>query len=87
MNFYQNILIVPFVAMLTACGGGGGGDSSAPIVSPQPTPITPDPVDPIDSCVNPHNADIYESYLGVYEVPTPRNTFGDDHVKSMVKAS
>ena len=25
------------------------------------------------SCVNPHKADIYESYLGVYEIPMPQN--------------
>ena len=35
------------------------------------------------SCVNPHNAEIYESYLGVYELPMPQNSFGDDHVKSI----
>jgi len=35
------------------------------------------------SCVNPHNADIYESYLGKYELPTPQNSFSDDHVKSI----
>ena len=35
------------------------------------------------SCVNPHNADIHESYLGVYEMPMPQNMFGDDHIKSI----
>jgi|TARA_R110002167_G_scaffold35970_1_gene114380 hypothetical protein len=35
------------------------------------------------SCVNPHNADIYESYLGKYEMPNPQNTFSDEHVKSI----
>ena len=35
------------------------------------------------SCVNPHNAEIYESYLGIYEIPMPQNSFGDDHVKGV----
>ncbi len=35
------------------------------------------------SCVNPHKADIYESYLGVYEIPMPQNSFSDDHVKAV----
>ena len=35
------------------------------------------------SCMNPHNADIHESYLGVYEMPMPQNMFGDDHIKSI----
>jgi hypothetical protein len=35
------------------------------------------------SCVNPHNAEIYESYLGVYEMPIPQDVFGDEHVKSI----
>jgi hypothetical protein len=35
------------------------------------------------SCVNPHNAEIYESYLGDYEVPMPQNTFSADKVKAI----
>ena len=35
------------------------------------------------SCVNPHNAEIYESYLGVYEMPMPQNSFDDGHVKAV----
>jgi hypothetical protein len=35
------------------------------------------------SCVNPHSAEIYESYLGDYEVPMPQNFFSDDKVKAI----
>ena len=35
------------------------------------------------SCVNPHSAEIYESYLGDYEIPMPQNSFSDDKVKSI----
>nr|WP_297349814.1 hypothetical protein [uncultured Glaciecola sp.] len=35
------------------------------------------------SCVNPHTAEIYESYLGVYDIPTPQNYFSDDKVKAI----
>ena len=35
------------------------------------------------SCVNPHSAEIYESYLGVYDIPTPQNSFSDDKVKAI----
>ena len=35
------------------------------------------------SCVNPHNAEIYESYLGVYPMPSPQNVFGEDHIKAV----
>lgn len=35
------------------------------------------------SCVNPHSADIYQSYLGDYEIPTPQNTFSDENYKGV----
>ncbi|MFT4731594.1 MAG: hypothetical protein ACI89W_000604 [Gammaproteobacteria bacterium] len=35
------------------------------------------------SCVNPHSAEIYESYLGVYNIPAPQNFFSDDKVKAI----
>jgi len=35
------------------------------------------------SCVNPHSAEIYESYLGDYAVPMPQNSFSDDKVKAI----
>jgi hypothetical protein len=35
------------------------------------------------SCVNPHNADIPQSYIGEYEIPMAQNSFGDDHLKGI----
>jgi len=35
------------------------------------------------SCVNPHSAEIYESYLGDYDVPMPQNTFSDEYYKGV----
>jgi hypothetical protein len=35
------------------------------------------------SCVNPHSADIYQSYLGDYDIPTPQNSFSDDYYKGV----
>jgi hypothetical protein len=35
------------------------------------------------SCVNPHSAEIYESYLGDYEIPMPQNAFSDDNYKGV----
>lgn len=33
------------------------------------------------SCVNPHTAEIYESYLGDYDIPMPQNSFSDENYK------
>ena len=35
------------------------------------------------SCVNPHSAEIYQSYLGDYEVPMPQNFFSDENYKGV----
>ena len=35
------------------------------------------------SCVNPHSAEIYESYLGGYEIPMPQNSFSDGNYKGV----
>jgi hypothetical protein len=35
------------------------------------------------SCVNPHSADIYQSYLGDYDIPTPQNTLSDESYKGV----
>ena len=35
------------------------------------------------SCVNPHSAYIYQSYLGDYDIPTPQNSFSDDYYKGV----
>jgi len=35
------------------------------------------------SCVNPHNADIYQSYLGDYDIPMPQSSFSDDSYKGV----
>ena len=35
------------------------------------------------SCVTPHSAEIYESYLGNYDIPTPQHSFSDDKVKAI----
>ena len=42
--------------------------------------ITVNTEDSEGSCVNPHNPDIPQSYLGEYEVPMAQNSFGDDHL-------
>ena len=35
------------------------------------------------SCMNPHKANIPQSYLGEYKVPMAQNSFGDDHLKAV----
>jgi hypothetical protein len=35
------------------------------------------------SCVNPHNAEIYASYIGDYDIPMPQNSFGDENYKGI----
>ena len=35
------------------------------------------------SCVNPHSAEIYESYLGDYEIPMPQNSLSDESYKGV----
>ena len=35
------------------------------------------------SCVNPHSAEIYESYLGDYEIPMPQNTLNGENYKGV----
>ena len=35
------------------------------------------------SCVNPHSAEIYESYLGDYEIPMPQSSFSDESYKGV----
>jgi len=35
------------------------------------------------SCVNPHSAEIYESYLGDYDIPMPQNFLSDENYKGV----
>jgi hypothetical protein len=35
------------------------------------------------SCVNPHSAEIYQSYLGDYDIPMPQSSFSDDSYKGV----
>ena len=45
--------------------------------------VTVNTEDSEGSCTNPHNSNIYESYLGVYDMPMPQNQFSDGKIKAL----
>ena len=53
------------------------GDASSNVT------VTVSPEDFEGSCVNPHNADIPQSYIGEYEIPIAQHSFGNDHLKGI----